>query len=104
MHRSMVYPMMNISQVRIYPFDTGSLGGQTRAYADITIDACLLLKGLRVVEGAGGGLFVAFPTQRGRNGRYYELVVPVNAATREYIRTTVIEAFKQWVPRDLTRE
>jgi stage V sporulation protein G len=104
MHHSMVYLMINISQVRIYPFDTGSLGGHTRAYADIIIDSCLLLKGLRVVEGAGGGLFVAFPTQRGRNGRYYDLVVPIDAATREYIRTTVIDAFKQWTPNDLGPE
>jgi stage V sporulation protein G len=88
--------MINISQVRIYPFETSSLGGHTRAYADVTIDACLVLKGLRVVEGTGGGLFVAFPTQRGRNGRYYDLVVPLDVATREYIRTAVIEAFKRW--------
>jgi stage V sporulation protein G len=101
---SMVYPMINISQVRIYPFETGGLGGQTRAYVDITIDACLLLKGLRVVEGAHGGLFVAFPAQRGRNGRYHDLVVPLDAATREYIRTTVIEAFKHWIPNDPAME
>ena len=64
---SKVYHMIDISQVRIYPFDTGSLGGHTRAYADVTIAGCLLVKGLRVVEGAGGGLFVAFPSQQGRH-------------------------------------
>jgi stage V sporulation protein G len=90
--------MMTISHVRIYPFETAGLGGRTLAYADITIDACLTIKGLRVVEGANGGLFVAFPAQRGRNGRYYDLVAPLDAATREYIRTTVIEAFRQWTP------
>jgi stage V sporulation protein G len=94
----MVYLMINISLVRIYPFDTASLGGQTRAYADITIDSCLVVKGLRVVETADGGLFVAFPSQRARNGRYYDLLVPVDAATREYIRSTVIEAYRQWTP------
>ena len=92
--------MIDISQVRIYPFDTGSLGGHTRAYADVTIAGCLLVKGLRVVEGAGGGLFVAFPAQRGRDGRYHELLVPLDAETRDYIRTTVIEAFKRWTPVD----
>src|SRR5262245_51312734 len=101
MPHSMVYLMMNISQVRIYPFDTGSLGGQTLAYADITIDACLVLKGLRVVEAAGGGLFVAFPAQRARNGRYYDLIMPLDPATREYIRTTVIDAFKQSTANNL---
>jgi stage V sporulation protein G len=92
--------MIDISQVRIYPFETGGLGGRTRAYADITIAGCLVVKGLRVVEGAGGGLFVAFPAQRGRDGRYRDLVVPLDAATRDYIRTTVIEAFKRWTPAD----
>jgi DNA-binding cell septation regulator SpoVG len=61
----------------------------------------LVLKGLRVIEGAGGGLFVAFPTQRGRNGQFYDLVIPVDAATREYIRTTVIAAYREWAPTDL---
>jgi stage V sporulation protein G len=92
--------MIQISQVRIYPFETGSLGGQTRAYADIVIDDCLLVKGLRVVEGLGGGLFVAFPAQRGRDGRYHDLVVPLDAATRDAIRSAVIEAFQRWTPTD----
>ena len=92
--------MIDITQVRIYPFDTGGLGGHTRAYADITLAGCLLVKGLRVMEGAGGGLFVALPTQRGRDGRYHDLLVPIDAETRDYIRTTVIEAFKRWTPVD----
>jgi stage V sporulation protein G len=96
--------MIRISQVRIYPFETGGLGGHTRAYADITIDACLLIKGLRVVEGAGGGLFVAYPAQRGRGSRYYDLVVPLDAETRECIRAAVIEAFKQWTPPEAPME
>ena len=90
--------MIRISHVRIYPFETGGLGGHTRAYADITIDGCLLIKGFRVVEGAGGGLFVAFPAQRGRDGRYHDLVVPLEAEAKECIRAAVIAAFKQWTP------
>ena len=92
--------MIRISHVRIYPFETGGLGGHTRAYADITLDGCLLIKGFRVVEGAGGGLFVAFPAQRGRDGRYHDLVVPLEAEARECIRAAVIAAFKQWTPPD----
>ena len=96
--------MIHISQVRIYPFETAGMGGHTRAYADITIDNCLLLKGLRVVEATRGGLFVALPTQRGRDGRYHDLVVPLDAETREYIRTAVLEAFQQWTPPDPEQE
>ena len=90
--------MIHISGIRIYPFETPDIGGRIRAYAEITLDASLLLKGLRVIEGTRGGLFVAFPAQRGRDRRYHDLVIPLDAETREYIRTTVIEAFKRWTP------
>jgi stage V sporulation protein G len=96
--------MIRISQVRIYPFETAGIGGHTRAYADITIDDCLVLKGVRVVEGTGGGLFVALPAQRGRDGRYHDLVVPLDADTRECIRTAVLEAFQHWTPPDSPQE
>ena len=96
--------MIRIDHVRIYPFETHGVGGHTRAYADITLEASLVLKGLRVVEGAGGGLFVAFPAQRGRDGRYHDLMIPVDAETREYIRTTVIEAFQRWSLPEMSTE
>ncbi len=96
--------MIRISQISIYPFETASMGGHIRAYADITIDDCLLLKGLRVVEGARGGLFVALPRQRGRDGRYHDLVVPLDAETRECIRTAVLDAFQHWTPADPVQE
>jgi stage V sporulation protein G len=96
--------MIHISQVRIYPFETASMGGHIRAYADITIDNCLLVKGLRVVEGTRGGLFVALPAQRGRDGQYHDLVVPLDADTRQCIRTAVLEAFRHWTPPDPPQE
>ncbi|MBI3328098.1 MAG: septation protein SpoVG family protein [Nitrospinae bacterium] len=96
--------MIHISGIRIYPFETSGMGGHIRAYADITLDASLLVKGLRVIEGTSGGLFVAFPAQRGRDGRYHDLVVPLDAETREYIRSTVVEAFKRWTPSTQTTE
>lgn len=96
--------MLRITQVRIYPFDTRTLGGRVLAYADLTLEGALLLKGFRVVEGKGGGLFVTSPAQRGRDGRYHELVVPLDAEMREYIRRTVIEAFQQWTQRETQTE
>jgi stage V sporulation protein G len=99
----MVTGMMAITQVRIYPFDTAGLGGRTLAYADITIDACLMIKGLRVMEGDGGGLFVAYPAQRGRHGRFHELIVPIDAATRELIRAAVIDAYRHSLGNDSGR-
>jgi len=49
---------MEITEVKIYPFDTTSYGGRTKAFAEITIDGILTIRGLRVVEAKSGGLFV----------------------------------------------
>ena len=41
---------MNITAVRIFPFETREAGGRTVAYAEIEIDGGLLVRGLRVMD------------------------------------------------------
>lgn len=97
---------MNVTAVRIFPFETREAGGRTLAYAEIEIDGALLVRGLRVVESASRGLFVGFPAQRVRRERLVELVVPLTREARRAVRDAVIEEYKRatgWQPaaRDL---
>ncbi len=86
---------LEITNVTIYPFDTTSAGGKIRAFAEIIINDTLLIKGLKVIEAKGGGLFVSFPTQRSKDGHFHELVVPLDHPTREMIRKKVLEEYKR---------
>ena len=54
---------LEITAVRVYPFDTRETGGRTVAYAEIEIGGALLLRGLRVLVSEKKGLFLGFPSQ-----------------------------------------
>jgi len=92
---------VNITAVRIFPFETREAGGRTLAYAEIEVDGALLVRGLRVVESESRGLFVGFPAQRVRRERLVELVVPLTREARRAVREAVIEEYKRvagWQP------
>ncbi|MBI4595527.1 MAG: septation protein SpoVG family protein [Candidatus Tectomicrobia bacterium] len=86
---------LQITDVKVYPFDTTGAGGKIKAFAEVVFNDALLIKGLKVVQGTGGGLFVSFPTQRSREGHFHELVVPLDNSIREMIRKKVIEEYKK---------
>jgi DNA-binding cell septation regulator SpoVG len=86
---------MNITAVRIFPFESRDSGGRTVAYAEIEIDGGLLVRGLRVMETASRGLFVGFPAQRVRRERLVELVVPITREARKAVRDAVIAEYKR---------
>jgi len=39
---------MEITDVKIYPFDTSRIGGRVRAVAEIVIDDQLMIKGIKL--------------------------------------------------------
>jgi len=92
---------VNITAVRIFPFETREAGGRTVAYAEIEIDGSLLVRGLRVMETESRGLFVGYPAQRVRREKLVELVVPLTREARRIVRTAVIGEYKRvsgWRP------
>ncbi len=86
---------MEITEVTIYPFDTTSYGGRTKAFAEITIDGMLTIRGLRVVEAKSGGLFVSYPSQVGREGKPRSLVIFTDNKLRDDIRRAVIDVYRE---------
>lgn len=85
---------VNITDVKVYPFDTRETGGGTLAIAEITIEGSLLIKGLHVIQSRGGGLFVSFPAVKGRDGKWRDIVVPLDSETKDLIRDQVLEAYR----------
>ena len=92
---------LDITAVRVYPFDTRETGGRTVAYAEIEIGGALLLRGIRVLESEKQGLFIGFPSQRARRERFVDLVEPLNREVQKQVREAVIEEYKRltgWQP------
>ncbi len=85
---------LDVTAVKIYPFDTSEIGGMIRAFAEVTLDDVLLIKGVKVIEGKGGGLFVSYPSQKGKDDKFHDLVLPLCDNLKKQIRRAVVDAFK----------
>jgi len=86
---------MEITEVKIYPFDTSRIGGRVRAVADITIDDVLVIKGIKVVESKHGGLFISFPKKASSKGTYVDIVQSLDNEFTEKVRRAVVDRYKQ---------
>ncbi len=83
-----------ITGVRVYPFDTSGSGGKVVAMGEITLADALTVRGFQIVAAKGGGLFVGFPSKKGGDGQWREMVIPLTKKAREEIRDVLIEAWE----------
>lgn len=81
---------MQITEVSVVPVDEDKL----RAYVNITIDDCFMIRGLKVIRGAKG-LFVAMPNKKGKNGLFRDVAHPLNMETRKMIEDKVLEQYEE---------
>ena len=86
---------MEITEVKIYPFDTSRIGGRVRAVADITIDDALVIKGIKVIESKHGGLFISFPKKASSKGTYVDIVQSLDNEFTEKVRRAVVDKYKE---------
>ncbi|WP_029520133.1 SpoVG family protein [Persephonella sp. IF05-L8] len=86
---------MEITDVKIYPFDTSRIGGRVRAVADITIDDILVIKGIKVIETKHGGLFISFPKKVSSKGTYVDIVQSLDNEFTEKVRRAIIDRYKE---------
>jgi len=85
---------MNITFIKIYPFDSGIHQSSLRAYADVILDDLLVIKGFKILVGKSGGLFIGMPSKKGKDGKYYDQIeFKVNDFQSE-LRTRILKAYK----------
>lgn len=66
--------------------------GATKAFCDLSVLGSIVIKGLRIVEGKDG-LFVSMPQEAGRDGKWYNTVIPMNREVRDKIEKLVLESY-----------
>ena len=88
---------MIITAVKIYPFDSGEADSSMRAYADVIFNDLILIKGFRVLTSKAGGLFVGFPSQKGKNGQFRDTVEFKSEELKSEIRFAIIKAYKNYL-------
>jgi len=86
---------MEITDVVIYPFEPGEPYKDLKAYAEITLDDRLMIKGIQVYQKSNGGIYIRFPSVKGSDREYKEVVVAKDAEFKKYIRDRVVELYKK---------
>jgi stage V sporulation protein G len=81
---------MDITDVKVFPVEEDKL----RAYVTITMDHCFVVRDLKVISGTGG-LFVAMPAKKRKDGSYKDIAHPLNAETRERLERAVLAAYEK---------
>jgi stage V sporulation protein G len=66
--------------------------GSTKAFCDLSVLDSFVIKGLRVVEGEKG-LFVSMPQEAGKDGKWYNTVIPLKREVKDEIDRLVLEAY-----------
>jgi len=83
--------MENIKlDIRVYPLENQQ--GNTKAFATMSIDDLVAIRGIRVVEGADG-LFVAMSQSQDRYLKYHDVAFPLTADLRKEISAGVLEKY-----------
>ena len=81
---------MEITEVRITLRDEPKL----KAFANITLDDCFVIRGLKIIEGVNG-YFISMPSRKGKDGTYRDIAHPINNETRERIETIILDEYKR---------
>lgn len=66
----------------------------TKAFIELKLDDALIVKGLTLVEGKKG-LFVSYPTVKGKDGKYYNTVYSIDKDWRKKLEDICIRKYKE---------
>ena len=80
---------MKISDIK---FRKSLTGGNLKAIASLTIDGCIAIHEIKVIE--TDRLFVAMPSRKDEIGNYHDIVHPINERTRNLIESAVLAAYR----------
>ncbi|HET7754133.1 MAG TPA: septation regulator SpoVG [Anaeromyxobacteraceae bacterium] len=81
---------MEITEVRVFPVHEDKL----KAYVTITLDGCFVVRDLKVING-NGGLFVAMPAKRRKDGTFKDIAHPLNSETRDRMEKVILEEYER---------
>lgn len=75
---------------------THSETGKLKAVATIIIDDSFAIHDIKLIDGKDG-IFVAMPSRKSHEGYFKDIAHPLNSEVRNYVCTTILDAYKHFV-------
>lgn len=89
------FDCLAVTSVHVYPFKENPSMGKTRGLANVVINDQLLLRGLRIIDGANG-LFVSYPNDPFYKGEDYRTIFnPITRQFKEHVEHCVLEKYQE---------
>lgn len=85
---------MIITETKIRSINTTD-EGRLKAIVSITIDNCLAIHDIKVIEG-DDRLFVAMPSRK-KSGIFRDIVHPIDEKTRNMLEDAILESYTRYV-------
>lgn len=82
---------MKISDIK---FRKSLMGGNLKAIASLTIDGCIAIHELKVIE--TDHLFVAMPYRTDSYGISHDIAHPIGGTARHELESAIISAYKEY--------
>ncbi len=83
--------MTNIEVVDIRKI-TGD--GNLKAFADVKFSDAIIVKGFNILMGKRG-VFVAMPRKASKDGRWFDILTPINDEVKKEIEDKVLDAYEK---------
>ena len=82
------------TKITCRPYDDGE--SKTKAFIELCLDKTLVIKGLTLVEGSKG-LFLSFPSSKGKNGKYYNSIYSLDKESTGQLKDACIKKYNEAV-------
>lgn len=69
---------------------------KTKAFVDLELDDTLVIKGLTLVEG-NNGLFVSFPSTKGKSNKYYNSVYSLDKEWTDLLTDACVKKYNECI-------
>lgn len=73
------------------PYDGNS---KTKAFIELCLDETLIIKGMTLVEGSKG-LFLSFPSTKGKDGNYYNSVYSLDKEWLKLLQDACVKKYNE---------
>lgn len=83
--------LKSIVKITCKPYNGSS---KTKAFIDLELDDTLVIKGLMLVEG-NNGLFLSFPSTKGKDGNYYNSVYSLDKEWTKLLTDACVKKYNE---------
>lgn len=83
--------MIRITEIRVTPKDDERL----KAFVSVTLEGQFVVRGLKVIRGKEGRLFVAMPSRQRPDGSYQDIAHPITHEFRNVLEDAVLAEYSR---------